>query len=210
MSFIQVRIEEELKEEAIKLFNELGLDLSTAIRLFLKKSVEDKKLPFKLKGKENDNSKDVKYRLKADVLVPLSTNPFELMDEFMRVCKENGWYCLGGGVQYPNKVLTLSKKDEGIYYYGSLYQTEVLKEGFDFTPFKELAIAFGSKPSHLSINEGKVIHDGIKYPVYLYQIDEKIEIGKDFINHPNSAFEVGMEFRTKRDLKLKLIDVINE
>ena len=60
------------------------------------------------------------------------------------------------------------------------------------------------------VNEGKVIHDGIKYPVYLYQIDEKIEIGKDFINHPNSAFEVGMEFRTKRDLKLKLIDVINE
>ena len=91
-----------------------------------------------------------------------------------------------------------------------MYQTEVLQEGFDFTPFKELAIAFGSKPSHLSINEGKVIHDGIKYPVYLYQIDEKIEIGKDFINHPNSAFEVGMEFRTKRDLKLKLIDVINE
>ena len=210
MSFIQVRIEEELKEEAIKLFNELGLDLSTAIRLFLKKSVEDKKLPFKLKGKENDNSKDVKYRLKADVLVPPSTNPFELMDEFARVCKENGWYCLGGGVQYPNKVLILSKKDEGIYYYGSLYQTEVLQEGFDFTPFKELAIAFVSKPSHLSINEGKVIHDGIKYPVYLYQIDEKIEIGKDFINHPNSAFEVGMEFRTKRDLKLKLIDVINE
>ena len=36
MSFVQVRIEEELKEEAIKLFNELGLDLSTAIRLFLK------------------------------------------------------------------------------------------------------------------------------------------------------------------------------
>ena len=48
------------------------------------------------------------------------------------------------------------------------------------------------------------------YPVYLYQIDEKIEIGKDFINHPNSTFEVGMEFRTKRELKLKLIDVINE
>ena len=58
--------------------------------------------------------------------------------------------------------------------------------------------------------EGKVIHDGITYPVYLYQIDEKIEIDKDFTNHPNSAFEVGMEFRTKRELKLKLIDVINE
>ena len=92
MSFVQVRIEEELKEEAIKLFNELGLDLSTAIRLFLKKCVEDKKLPFKLKVREHDNSKDVEYRIKADVLVPPSTNPFELMDELIRVCKENGWH----------------------------------------------------------------------------------------------------------------------
>lgn len=210
MSFVQVRIEEELKEEAIKLFNELGLDLSTAIRLFLKKCVEDKKLPFKLKVREHDNSKDVEYRIKADVLVPPSTNPFELMDELIRVCKENGWHCLGGGVKYPNKVLTLSKKDEGIYYYGSPYRIEKLAENSDFTPFKELAIAFGSKPSHITINEGKVIHDGITYPVYLYQIDEKIEIDKDFTNHPNSAFGVGMEFRTKRELKLKLIDVINE
>ena len=92
----------------------------------------------------------------------------------------------------------------------NIYRIEKLAENSDFTPFKELAIAFGSKPSHISINEGKVIHDGIKYPVYLYQIDEKIEIDKDFTNHPNSAFGVGMEFRTKRELKLKLIDVINE
>ena len=33
---------------------------------------------------------------------------------------------------------------------------------------------------------------------------------QDFINHSNSAFDKGMEFRSKRDLKLKLIDVINE
>lgn len=210
MSYIQIRIDDELKEEAVKLFNELGLDLSTAIRLFLKKSIDDKKMPFKLKGKGRDDSKDVKYRLRADVMVPPNTNPFEVMDEFIRVCTENEWYCLGGGVQYPNKVLTLSKPDDEIYYHGSPFKIGTLKEGFDFTPFKELAIAFGSKPSHISINEGKVSHDGIKYPVYLYQIDEDIKLEKDFINHPNSAFDKGMEFRTKRDLKLKLIDVINE
>ena len=39
---------------------------------------------------------------------------------------------------------------------------------------------------------------------------EIVALEKDFINHPNSAFDKGMEFRTKRDLKLKLIDVINE
>ena len=43
MSYIQIRIDDELKEEAVKLFNELGLDLSTAIRLFLKQSIDDKK-----------------------------------------------------------------------------------------------------------------------------------------------------------------------
>ena len=210
MSYIQIRIDDELKEEAVKLFNELGLDLSTAIRLFLKKTVDDKKMPFKLKGKGRDDSKDVKYRLRANVMVPPNTNPFEVMDEFIRVCTENEWHCLGGGVQYPNKVLTLSKPDDDIYYHGSPFKIGTLKEGFDFTPFKELAIAFGSKPSHISINEGKVSHDGIKYPVYLYQIDEDIKLEKDFINHPNSAFDKGMEFRSKRDLKLKLIDVINE
>ena len=210
MSYIQIRIDDELKEEAVKLFNELGLDLSTAIRLFLKKTVDDKKMPFKLKGKGHDDSKDVKYRLRADVMVPPNTNPFEVMDEFIRVCTENEWHCLGGGVQYPNKVLTLSKPDDDIYYHGSPFKIGTLKEGFDFTPFKELAIAFGTKPSHISINEGKVSHDGIKYPVYLYQIDEDIKLEKDFINHPNSAFDKGMEFRSKRDLKLKLIDVINE
>lgn len=210
MSYIQIRIDDELKEEAVKLFNELGLDLSTAIRLFLKKSIEDRKIPFKLIGKGRDKSKDVIYRLRADVMLSPSTNPFEVMDEFMRVCNENEWHCLGGGVQYPSKVLTLSKPDVGIYYYGSPFKIDTLKEGYDFTPFKELAISFGSKPSHISINDGKVSHDGIKYPVYLYQIDEDIKFEEDYINHPNSAFEKGMEFRAKRDLKLKLIDVINE
>lgn len=210
MSCIQIRIDEELKEEAIKLFNELGLDLSTAIRLFLKKSIDDKKIPFKLKGKDRDTLKDVKYRLRADVMVPQNTNPFEVMDEFMRVCNENGWHCLGGGVQYPNKVLTLSKQDEGVFYHGSSYRIDTLKEGFDFTPFREIAIAFGSKPSHISINDGKVSHDGIKYPVYLYQVDENINFEKDYINHPNSVFDKGIEYRAIRDLKLKLIDVINE
>lgn len=210
MSYIQIRIDDELKEEAVKLFNELGLDLSTAIRLFLKKSVDDKKIPFKLKTKKFDTSNTLKYRLRADVMVPPNTNPFEVMDEFMRVCNDNGWHCLGGGVQYPNKVLTLSKQDEGIFYHGSPYQIDTLKEGFDFTPFKEIAIAFGSKPSHISINDGKISYDGIKYPVYLYQIDEDINYEKDFIDHPNSTFEKGIEYRAKRDLKLKLIDVIKE
>lgn len=210
MSYIQIRIDDELKDSAINLFNDLGLDLSTAIRLFLKKSVDDKKLPFKLETKKHDTSNDIKYRLRADVMVPFNTDPFALMDEFMRVCKDNDWFCLGGGVQFPQKNLTLSKPDDGIYYHGSPYKLDYLKENFDFTPYKEIAIAFGSKPSNLSISSGHVYFDGNTYPIYLYQIDEQITIDTDFIDHPNSSFEKGMEFRSKRNLKLKLIDVINE
>ena len=86
------------------------------------------------------------------------------MDEFIRVCKENEWYCLGGGVQYPNKVLTLSKQDEGIYYHGSPYKIDTLKEGFDFTPFKELAISFVSVIRRLGVAFARLENFG-KYAV---------------------------------------------
>lgn len=48
MSQIAVRVDDQLKKEAIALFNELGLDMSTAIKLFLKQSVLTKSIPFKI------------------------------------------------------------------------------------------------------------------------------------------------------------------
>ncbi len=46
MAIIQVRVDEELKKTAEYFFNEIGLDLSTAIRMFLKKSCMVRGLPF--------------------------------------------------------------------------------------------------------------------------------------------------------------------
>ncbi|EGL88284.1 addiction module antitoxin, RelB/DinJ family [Streptococcus infantis SK1076] len=48
MSQIAVRVDEQLKKEATALFNELGLDMSTAVKLFLKQSVLTRSIPFKL------------------------------------------------------------------------------------------------------------------------------------------------------------------
>ncbi|MBO7078577.1 MAG: type II toxin-antitoxin system RelB/DinJ family antitoxin, partial [Bacilli bacterium] len=39
MTVLQVRVDEELKNQAGAIYNELGMDLSTAIRMFLKRSV---------------------------------------------------------------------------------------------------------------------------------------------------------------------------
>ena len=45
---IQVRVDPALKAEAEQLFSDIGLDLPTAIRLFLKKSVISNGIPFAL------------------------------------------------------------------------------------------------------------------------------------------------------------------
>lgn len=43
---VQVRIERELKEEAVELFEQLGMDMSGAINIFLKQCVLKGGLPF--------------------------------------------------------------------------------------------------------------------------------------------------------------------
>ena len=49
MAVLQIRLDDELKNQAIAIYNELGIDLSTAIRMFLKKSVSTGGIPFDTK-----------------------------------------------------------------------------------------------------------------------------------------------------------------
>ncbi len=48
-TIFQMRIEETLKNEASKLYDTIGLDLPTAIRMFLKKSIAEQGIPFSTK-----------------------------------------------------------------------------------------------------------------------------------------------------------------
>ena len=48
-STLQIRIDDNLKEQAVALFDRLGLDLPTAVRIFLKKVVSENGVPFELK-----------------------------------------------------------------------------------------------------------------------------------------------------------------
>lgn len=47
-SLLQVRVDDSLKEEAARVFENLGIDTSTAIRMFLKRSVMDNGIPFRM------------------------------------------------------------------------------------------------------------------------------------------------------------------
>ena len=47
-SLIQFRVDENIKNEANEVYENLGLDLSSAIKIFLKKSIKLQRLPFSL------------------------------------------------------------------------------------------------------------------------------------------------------------------
>lgn len=47
-SVLQTRIDSETKKDAELLFNSLGLDITTAIRLFLKQCINQQKIPFEI------------------------------------------------------------------------------------------------------------------------------------------------------------------
>lgn len=52
---IQIRVDQKLKKDADLIFEDLGLDAPTAIRLFLKKVVVTKSIPFELKSTKTEN-----------------------------------------------------------------------------------------------------------------------------------------------------------
>lgn len=61
-SVINVNVPSDVKEEANELFNNLGLNMSTAINMFLKKAISERGIPFEVK--EKTPSKKLAHALK--------------------------------------------------------------------------------------------------------------------------------------------------
>ncbi len=51
---LQLRIDDNLRQEAAEIYAQLGLDLSTAIRMFLTRSVQVRGIPFSMLLPEED------------------------------------------------------------------------------------------------------------------------------------------------------------
>ena len=51
--YIQVRIDKEDKDKSSQIFEDIGIDISTAIRMFLKKSIKVNGLPFSVNDYED-------------------------------------------------------------------------------------------------------------------------------------------------------------
>lgn len=48
MATIQIRVDDKLKDDAVEVFDKLGMDLSTAVRVFLKRSIIEGGIPFSM------------------------------------------------------------------------------------------------------------------------------------------------------------------
>ena len=92
------------------------------------------------------------------------------------------------------------------WYHGSPLELAVLREGSSITQWKELAEAFATKPTLLEYGDffGPITHDGMESGI-LYIIDEPITLDTDIYQHPKTTVDKGVEFLTRRPLKLKRI-----
>ena len=92
------------------------------------------------------------------------------------------------------------------WYHGSNVAFEILREGETITQWKELALAFATKPTMLEYGEifGQISHNGVEKEI-LYMIDEPLEIDVDIYQHPRTTMDKGVEFLTKRPLRLRRV-----
>ena len=80
-ALIQVRIDEETKQKADSLFNDLGFDTPTAIRIFLNQSIRREGMPFEV-AKPAPNAQTLITLLNNMDIIPKTYNSFrEILEE---------------------------------------------------------------------------------------------------------------------------------
>ncbi|MGI5101819.1 type II toxin-antitoxin system RelB/DinJ family antitoxin [Treponema vincentii] len=66
-TLVQIRVDEKLKDDAAAVYEHLGLDLSTAVRIFFKRSVAENGIPFNMKL-SNAEQHVLKRQIRPDVM----------------------------------------------------------------------------------------------------------------------------------------------
>ena len=66
-SLLQVRVDNSLKDKATQVFENLGIDISTAVRMFLKRSVMDNGIPFRMTMPKEDYKATRGYRAMQEI-----------------------------------------------------------------------------------------------------------------------------------------------
>ena len=76
---VTLRVDKELKEQADALFEDMGLSLNTACRMFLKRAVQEQRIPFEVRRADR---KTLRAIAEAEREKELSAS-FDSVDELM-------------------------------------------------------------------------------------------------------------------------------
>ena len=87
---ISIRVDTDLKNEADKLFNELGLNLSSAVNIFLRQSVREQAIPFNVSLNSEDRIlKDAESFVDEHIFAFKSLASGEMAKEDLKAFIEN-------------------------------------------------------------------------------------------------------------------------
>lgn len=86
MTTIQIRIDEKTKKKAKKVFGDMGLDISTGIKVYLNRVVKDERIPFVLQTENGYTPKQERQMIRetewAEKHGKRYTSVNEIMKEF--------------------------------------------------------------------------------------------------------------------------------
>ena len=83
-SSLTIRVNKEVKAQAQQLFSELGLDMSTAINVFLRMAINRRGLPFDVAVEEtNEETKEAIREVAAMKADPLLGKTYDDVDQMM-------------------------------------------------------------------------------------------------------------------------------
>ena len=91
MAIIQLRVADAVKKEATEVYEKLGLDLSSAIRMFLVRSISENGLPFPVKNLQDIQkyeSDPVKIMRQCQEFAKLTGNDRLSLDEINEIIHE--------------------------------------------------------------------------------------------------------------------------
>ena len=81
ISNVSFRIDSELKSQADSLFEQLGMNMTTAFNIFLRQSVREGRIPFEITTRTSPNAETIEALLEARKLMSShSSNTYSVSD----------------------------------------------------------------------------------------------------------------------------------
>jgi len=81
---VTLRVDKELKEQADALFEDMGLSLNTACRMFLKRAVQEQRIPFEVRRADRKTLRAISDAERGKDL----SRDFDSVDELLDELKE--------------------------------------------------------------------------------------------------------------------------